>query len=92
MKGTANNHRARLLLIEDDLRLGKVVARMLTREYEVVVATEAQEALEQQREDEFVGPPRPRRRSGLTPTIARGSSRQACDSGFARPPTRTWTA
>lgn len=45
MKGTADSSRARLLLIEDDLRLAKLVARMLAMAYDVRVATEAQEAL-----------------------------------------------
>lgn len=46
MKGTEASAVARLLVIEDDVRLGKLVARMLAREYEVLVATEAREALE----------------------------------------------
>ncbi len=41
-----DRRRARLLVLEDDVRLGKLVARMLVREYETVVATETQEALD----------------------------------------------
>jgi DNA-binding response OmpR family regulator len=45
MKGTADSSRARVLLIEDDQKLRKVVARVLARAYEVRVATETHEAL-----------------------------------------------